>query len=149
MLITSKLLNNLLSFDYPSNKNTHCRSHNQSTLASLPMIGIDDFSDPTPPPHNMILHHTAHNSHPSHNTTEKSPITAASDMENGVGEMSDSSSSSSDSDSDSDVEEVAPVNKNISVNKSNGYSNNNSTTKIATHLLNEDLCLSESGSDSE
>lgn len=111
------------------------------------MIGIDDFSDPTPP-QNMLTHHTAHNSHPLLSTTDKSPIAAVSDMENGVGEISDTSSSSSDSDSDSDVEETAAANKNLNVNKSNGYSNN-STTKIATHLLNEDLCLSESGSDSE
>lgn len=129
--------------------NVNNESHNQSTLASLPMIGIDDFSDPVPPPHNMHAQHNIHNSHSSLNTTEKSPIVMASDTENGVGEMSDSSSSSSDSDSDSDVEETANASKSINIGKSNGYSNNNSTTKMAAHLLNEDLCLSESGSDSE
>ncbi|XP_018565960.1 ell-associated factor Eaf [Anoplophora glabripennis] len=130
--------------------NINNESHNQSTLASLPMIGIDDFSDPVPPPQNMLAPLSSHNSHSSLNTTEKSPIVMASDTENGVGEMSDSTSSSSDSDSDSDVEETANANKNINIGKSNGYSNNNSTTtKIATHLLNEDLCLSESGSDSD
>ncbi|KAJ8928904.1 hypothetical protein NQ314_018475 [Rhamnusium bicolor] len=123
-------------------------SHSQSTLASLPMIGIDDFPDPTPPPPNV--HHNSHTSLPSHtHMTEKSPIFPISDNENGVGEISDSSSSSSDSDSDSDIENTTITNKNINLSKSNGYSNGNSTSKIAAHLLNEDLCLSESGSDSE
>lgn len=125
--------------------NVNNESHNQSTLASLPMIGIDDFSDPTPPLPNMLTHHSSHPSH--NNTTEKSPVIPVSDTENGVGEISDTSSSSSDSDSDSDAEDATANNKNVS--KSNGYSNSNSTTKMDTRLLTEDLCLSESGSDSE
>lgn len=120
------------------------RTYNPSTLASLPMIGIDDF-DTTPPncpPPNSTNHH---------NSTEKSPPRfALSDTEEtAVGEISNSSSSSSDSDSDSDPDNTV-INK---VSKTNGHHSNgtstSSTTRNSTHLLNEDLCLSESGSDSD
>lgn len=99
------------------------------------MIGIDDFD--TPPQQSS-----------TQNNTDKSPsMFPLSDHENGVvGEMSDSSSSSSDSDSDSDNPDNTIINK---FNKTNGHTNGTSNTKIATHLLNEDLCLSESGSDSD
>ncbi|EFA05606.1 ell-associated factor Eaf [Tribolium castaneum] len=116
---------------YPSPK-SHANETHQSTLASLPMIGIDDFDAPPPP-----------------SSTDKSPsMFPLSDHETaGVGEMSDSSSSSSDSDSDSDNPDLTAVNK---LSKTNGHSNGTSAaTKISTHLLNEDLCLSESGSDSD
>ncbi|KAJ8964984.1 hypothetical protein NQ317_005446 [Molorchus minor] len=129
--------------------NVNNEPHSQSTLASLPMIGIDDFSDPTPTPSQTNhTHHNSHSSQPSQNTTEKSPIFPASDNENGVGEITDTSSSSSDSDSDSDIDNTSIPNKNLTLNKSNGYRNGN-TAKMAAHLLDEDLCLSESGSDSD
>ncbi|XP_044260142.1 ell-associated factor Eaf [Tribolium madens] len=125
---------------YPSPKSpkrdAHANESHQSTLASLPMIGIDDFD--TPP----------QNSCPPPNSADKSPsMFPLSDPETGVGEISDSSSSSSDSESDSDDPDNTIVNK---FPKTNGHSNGTSlATKINTHLLNEDLCLSESGSDSD
>ncbi|KAG5879591.1 hypothetical protein JTB14_005035 [Gonioctena quinquepunctata] len=84
-------------------------SHNQSTLASLPMIGIDDFVDPRPSSRNAHVSNV-HNSRTSQHTaqrppTEKWPIPSSlppPKNNNGVGEITDSSSSSSDSDSDSD-----------------------------------------------
>lgn len=107
------------------------------------MIGIDDFETTPPncPPPNSTNHQ---------NTTEKSPPRfGLSDVEeNAVGEISNSSSSSgSDSDSDSDPDNTV-INK---VSKTNGHHSNgtSSSTRNSTHLLNEDLCLSESGSDSD
>ncbi|CAH1382141.1 hypothetical protein MTP99_006057 [Tenebrio molitor] len=124
-------------------RDTHINeTHNPSTLASLPMIGIDDFDLPQssscPPPSSTT----------QPNPTDKSPsMFPISDLENGVDEMSDSSSSSSDSDSDTDPDNTV-INK---FSKTNGHHSNgtSSSTKINTHLLNEDLCLSESGSDSD
>lgn len=121
--------------------------HNQSTLASLPMIGIDDFQD-------------VPNQSTNHQSTihiEKSPNIRISDTENGVEEMSDSSSSSSSSDSDSENDAhsktITYKNNNSSTNgHTNGLSNSSSNSKLLsmpTHLLNEDLQLSESGSDSD
>lgn len=127
-----------------------CRSHAQSTLASLPMIGVDDFADLAPPPMSQ-----ANQQPSSQKTPEKSPPFRLGDYENGaVGEMSDSSSSSSDSDSDSDHDRTT-INKTL-MNKTNGYSNgvqNSGTTAKSsmppTHILTEDLCLSDSESDSD
>lgn len=121
------------------------RTHAQSTLASLPMIGLDDFSDVPPVP---ISQPTTNQKSP-----EKSPPVRATEYENGaVEEMSDSSSSSSDSDSDSEPDRSV-LNKTM-VNKTNGYSNgvqnSSSSSKLAmptTHILTEDLCLSDSESD--
>lgn len=117
--------------------------HNQSTLASLPMIGIDDFSDMS-----------ANSSAQIH--VEKSPNIHISDVENGVEEMSDSSSSSSSSDSDSDNDNLnnTVVYKNSSSTNGhmNGSPNNSANSKLPSmpaHILNEDLRLSESGSDSD
>ncbi|XP_023018513.1 ELL-associated factor [Leptinotarsa decemlineata] len=138
--------------DLHSNVN---ESHNQSTLASLPMIGVDDFSDPRPSSRNAPIANTQ-NSRPSQYTTqrpqtEKWPVPAAVPLQkvnNGVGEITDSSSSSSNSDSDSE-EDTTITNKNTNM-KPNGCSNGNpSPMKIDTRLLNDDLCLSESGSDSD
>lgn len=129
-------------------------SHNHSTLASLPMIGVDDFSDLRPPSRNA---HVASNSRAPQNLnsqrlpTEKRPMPTplpSVKVEPGIGEITDTSSSSSDSDSDSDIDTVA--NKNVippPVGKMNGYSNGN--TNSMKLLLNDDLCLSESGSDSD
>ncbi|KAK4877944.1 hypothetical protein RN001_010450 [Aquatica leii] len=100
-------------------------SHNPSMSASLPIIGEDDFSAPVTniPP-----------------MTQKSPSFHTGDYENGeVSEMSSSSSSDSDSDSDHDRAKVT---------KTNGYSNGVQTKSMpADHFLNEDLNLSDSGSD--
>lgn len=106
------------------------------------MIGIDDFSDM--PNHN-------HNASQVH--IEKSPNFHISDHENGVEEMSDSSSSSSSSDSDSENEQSKTVvykNNNSTNGHTNGLTNSNTKLpSMPTHILNEDLCLSESGSDSD
>lgn len=148
------------------------RTLSQSTLASLPMIGVDDYSDinlAVPNSHNNQSsshyassqpsqipqytnnshHHKSNNDHNSfHNNHHQ-----LSDNENGIGEITDSSSSSSDSDSDSDDNNMPTVNnstnKNANANKmTNGYTNGNtnSSMKIDT-LINDDLCLSESESD--
>lgn len=81
--------------------------HNPSTLASLPVIGMDDFADPVVP--SVMSQSQHHNNHfpalPVHNTNNgkiNSPSFNHSDHENGVGTITDSSSSSSDSDSESD-----------------------------------------------
>jgi len=135
---------------YKSPKRDHhvnTESHAQSTLASLPMIGVDDFSDVPSLPVNQQAS--------NQKSPEKSPPFRIGDYENGqVGEMSDSSSSSSDSDSDSDQDRTV-VNKTM-VNKTNGYANgvqnSGSSSKLAmppAHILNEDLCLSDSESDSD
>lgn len=74
-----------------------------------------------------------------------------SDGENRVDVMSDTSSSSdmdSDSDSDSDhgkQSQPPPP----PPPQQNGHSNGARTNLISQHILNEDLCLSESGSDSD
>ncbi|XP_056636228.1 ell-associated factor Eaf [Diorhabda sublineata] len=133
-------------------------SHNNiSTLASLPMIGIDDFSEPRPPSRNAQNSSTVHNSRtqnlsnqrPSPEKRQTPTALPTLKVENGVGEITDTSSSSSGSDSDSD--EATTVNKNsFTGSKMNGYSNGNGAAmKIDTRLLNDDLCLSESGSDSD
>lgn len=99
---------------------------------------MDDFDPPTGAP-----------------VPDKSPVFPLSDMDppggDVVGEMSSTSSSSSDSDSDSDANSTV-VDK--FGGKTNGYHSNGvnrapSPAKVAAHLLNEDLCLSESGSDSD
>lgn len=124
-------------------------SHNPSTLASLPMIGMDDFADPIPPPPTHAPHHNSRLSAPppqniTNNGNRVSPLSNHSDNDHGVGTISDSSSSSSDSDSDSD----APDNVKIK----NGYGTSGTSSKVNGHdlaTLDEDLCLSESGSDSD
>ncbi|XP_049824582.1 ell-associated factor Eaf [Aethina tumida] len=113
----------------------------QSALASLPLISLDDYSDPPPP----VQHNVNQNQH-QNQTNEKSPLFPNSDNENGIGEITDSSSSSSDSDSDSDNDESSK-----SPSKTNGHSNGLQTAaaKINNVLLKEDLCLSETGSESD
>ncbi|XP_066153939.1 ell-associated factor Eaf [Euwallacea fornicatus] len=121
-------------------------SHNSSTLASLPMIGIDDFADLAPPPSQASQNSRLSAPTPNvsvNNGKSLSPLSDHSVNENQVGTISDSSSSSSDSDSDSD----SPDNGKLK----NGH-NNTASGKVNGHdltTLDEDLCLSESGSDSE
>lgn len=108
------------------------QNNNNNALGSLP--SIDDFSDapiivtqpPQAPPQSDNL----------------------SDGENRIDVMSDTSSSSSDSDSDSDGNTTA-----VLKSQSNGHvaaatatTNNGARANL---ILNEDLCLSESGSDSD
>ncbi|KRT86329.1 hypothetical protein AMK59_2627 [Oryctes borbonicus] len=119
-------------------------SHN--TLASLPMIGIDD----PPPIIPMMQNNQVNNSNGS--ILDKSPL-YMSDIENGVEEMSDTSSSSSSSDSESD-NDTTMVSKPI--DRTNGHangmnSNNSQASKLSmpAHILKEDLCLSESDSDAD
>lgn len=118
------------------------------------MIGIDDISDPIPP----VTHHQASQSLP--NRLPNLPTSCrleqpAYSEQNGnhVGTISDSSSSSSSSDSDSDEDNDnhpnnRPYGTSSAPAKTNGYLNG-TAPKIDTHLLNDDLCLSESGSESE
>ncbi|KAJ8951129.1 hypothetical protein NQ318_021573 [Aromia moschata] len=125
--------------------------HTKSPKRDLHNSALTTSPTPRPLPLNShgATHHNSHAPQVSHNTTEKSPIFPVSDNENGVGRSPTSSSSSSDSDSDSDIDNTSVPSKNLTLNKSNGYSNGNSTAKMATHLLNEDLCLSETGISSE
>ncbi|KAK5638933.1 hypothetical protein RI129_013228 [Pyrocoelia pectoralis] len=113
---------------------------NPSMSASLPIIGEDDFSSTLTPSNN-----------PPQLPNHKSPIFPLTEYENGeVSEMSCSSSS----DSDSDCGRIEVVPKKVPPNKTNGYSNgvqnSSSSSKpsmSADHFLNEDLNLSDSGSD--
>lgn len=112
------------------------------------MISGDDFSDI-----GLSSQNTSHSSHNSHTlsftSNEKTDNSfQISDNENGVGEITDTSSSSSDSDSDSD-EDTTIKSKNPALGKANGYSNGTGALKLDTQILNDDLCLSESGSDSD
>lgn len=119
-------------------RSSHHDNQSSSAQASLPMIGMDDFSEPAPivPPA----------------TLPNPKIIEPSLSDNEIGEIStDSSSSSSDMDSDSDTERNSTAIENTL--KSNGHSNginaNKAGSSMPSHLLNEDLCLSESGSDSD
>lgn len=108
-------------------------NNNNNALASLP--SIDDFSEPTPPP-------------PPPQPPHPLPQNNLPDSENRVYLMSDeSTSSSSDSDSDSDLD-ITVVQK---PQQTNGHATANGTRPnlIPEHILDEDLCLSESGSDSD
>lgn len=120
-------------------------NHSHSTLASLPMIGMDDPAPILPTTQSSQINHSN-----GRHTVDKSPI-FMSDIDN-VEEMSDSSSSSSSSDSDSD-NDTTMVGK--AVNRTNGHSNGvtasmqASKLSMPTHILKEDLCLSESDSDAD
>ncbi|XP_077287535.1 ELL-associated factor [Arctopsyche grandis] len=135
----------------------------QSTLASLPMIGLDDLSAPaveTPPPAAALIipPTNGHNNLDTRNTP-----TFTQEPEVGVlSSSSDSSSSGSDSDhSDSDGSDSEPNRNQLTVpNNSkpavNGVANGRNLGNIDVHmpsmpmqLLNDDLCLSESGSDDD
>lgn len=113
------------------------------------MIGLDDIFDP------IVSNNNLTNSNNNIQVTvEKSPTSGLYE-ENGVGEMSDTSSSSSSSDSESDGGRGGP-NKTVISKHTNGHANGlqcsgSSATKLSmpAHILKEDLCLSESGSDSD
>lgn len=117
-----------------------------NTLASLPMIGIEEPSLIVPTNQNSQINNSSNG-----NLIDKSPL-YMSDVENAVEEMSDSSSSSSSSDSDSDNDNTI-ISK--PANRTNGHTNGLSAptqpSKLSnpTHILKEDLCLSESDSDAD
>ncbi|XP_044763676.1 ell-associated factor Eaf [Coccinella septempunctata] len=128
-----------------------------SASASLPMIGMDDFTEPRLPVSNP--HHLNSSSSQHHNASvpleKPSSFQITSDE---IGEISDSSSSSSDAESDSEDEANSTVlERNLTSNdRNNGHCNgiqNSAPPKFnsvpTSHLLKEDLCLSESGSDSD
>ncbi|CAK1549456.1 unnamed protein product [Leptosia nina] len=146
-----------------------------STLASLPMIGLDDApggaaaserhapSAPQPPhaahslhnqtshvpqaPHNPPPIHAPHtgsyNAHPSRHVPPPAPVQPS------VQQRQEDSSSSSSSDSDSDSGSGSDSDDNEPSAQQplpNGTSTN---PALPTDVLNDDLCLSESGSDSD
>ena len=115
------------------------------------MIGLDDIFDPVVPNNNLTNSGIGGGSNNIQVTVEKSPTSRLLYEENGVGEMSDTSSSSSSSDSESDGGRAGP-NKTVVSKHTNGHANGlQSATKLSmpAHILKEDLCLSESGSDSD
>ncbi|KAK9874224.1 hypothetical protein WA026_002577 [Henosepilachna vigintioctopunctata] len=152
-------------------RNTNHDTH-PSAAASLPMIGMDDFTEPRPPPINSLQncshqpnnssHHpnnSSHHSTPASHTNSSAPTVEKPSIfqitPDEIGEITDSSSSSSDGDSDSDANSTA-IEKNLtSGSRINGHSNGSQKSappkfnSVPSHLLNEDLCLSESGSDSD
>ncbi|XP_048514012.1 ell-associated factor Eaf isoform X2 [Athalia rosae] len=122
-----------------------------STLASLPMIGLDndDFALSSMP----IPAESSHGTAPPRTEVpvarertieESAPIIAESE-EGALSDSSSSSSSSDSSDSDSDAENV-PVPM-----ITNGHSNSMASPSLLMppNLLKDDLQLSESGSDSD
>uniref|UniRef100_A0A1B6D330 Ell-associated factor Eaf n=1 Tax=Clastoptera arizonana TaxID=38151 RepID=A0A1B6D330_9HEMI len=115
---------------------------------SLPQISLDDINDNTS---NCFLTGTsAFSLSPTYPSTDD----AADRSEQGVGVLSDSSSSTSGDSYSSDSESDSPPSNNDS-NKSqhgiNGHINGTISPAfpIPEHLLNEDLQLSESASDSD
>ncbi|XP_066589078.1 ell-associated factor Eaf [Prorops nasuta] len=121
----------------------------QSTLASLPMIGsdIDDFSIPLSIPSVAMPTQSSApaQTSPAVIVTVTKPPTTGID-EGALSDSSSSSSSSDSSDSDSDTENVSvPM-------ASNGHSNGaglSPSVLMPDNLLNDDLQLSESESDSD
>ncbi|XP_076670663.1 ell-associated factor Eaf-like isoform X2 [Andrena cerasifolii] len=119
-----------------------------STLASLPMIGLDNDDCPLPPsaPFPTINSSAPPKSSPAVNAQ---PTTKPVTMDSDQGALSDSTSSSSssdssDSDSDTGYASVLP--------KTNGHLNSTAsspTLVMPDNLLTEDLQLSESESDSD
>lgn len=167
--------------------------YNQSSLASLPIIGMDDFStnssaavpiksqpSTTPPmlpniinnQHNISSHQNSSSSSSTNNASAAPSLGLLNDLGT-IGEISDSSSSSSSSDSEeedeSDKEEPPTIKRpahtapppnssnswsNSNNSHSNGLSNSNhnhskSSSVPNAHILNQDLDLSESGSESD
>ncbi|OXU16952.1 ell-associated factor Eaf [Nasonia vitripennis] len=128
-------------------------SSTQSTLASLPMIGEhDDFTQSPPAPSSASVS-TSHSTAPPRTISpvvNEKPFVKTPVLDNEVGILSDSSSSDSSSDSsDSDSEPE----KTTQPTKVNGHAANGTTISpsfsMPDNLLNEDLQLSESESDSD
>ncbi|CAK1601259.1 unnamed protein product [Parnassius mnemosyne] len=153
-----------------------------STLASLPMIGLDDAPasrSPDPPvprathathaPHVPLAPHVPHSPHVPHvplathaphvplaghgnlatAPLAHAPLPAAAPPPASVASQDDSSSSSS-SDSDSDSGSGSDSDDNDSSAALPTLTNGNvSNPALPSDVLNDDLCLSESGSDSD
>ncbi|CAG4972341.1 unnamed protein product [Parnassius apollo] len=144
-----------------------------STLASLPMIGLDDAPAPRSPgptatrgthaphvphvphaPHAPHVPHVPLAGHGSHSNLAAAPLAhaplpAAAPPPAPVASQDDSSSSSS-SDSDSDSGSGSDSDDNDSSAALPTLNNGNvSNPALPSDVLNDDLCLSESGSDSD
>lgn len=120
-----------------------------STLASLPMIGSDNDDCPLPSSGSFATTDiTAPSRSPpvvSTQPTTTKPTVATDSDEGALSDSSSSSSSSDSSDSDSDME-------NVPVLGTNGHLNSGTaspTLPMPNNLLNDDLQLSESESDSD
>lgn len=125
------------------------------------MIGLDEFPEPRLPVSNSHHNSTHMNTTSSQQNNSSIPIEKPSTFHitpDEIGEISDSSSSSSDGDSDSEDEANSTVlERNLTSNdRNNGHCNgiqNSTAPKFnsvpTSRLLKEDLCLSESGSDSD
>ncbi|XP_052754715.1 ell-associated factor Eaf isoform X2 [Galleria mellonella] len=114
-----------------------------STLASLPMIGLDDSPAPAHNGYARAPERLERPERPERPAYERAPppehVPSAAQQE----DSSSSSSSNSDSDSDSGSE---------SDDNSGAYhahTNGNVSNQALPDVLNDDLCLSESGSDSD
>ncbi|XP_018328059.1 ell-associated factor Eaf [Agrilus planipennis] len=167
--------------DHLVNNSTNNDTHSQSTLASLPMIGMDDITEPPVP---VVPHSSSSSIGATPLSSKRSPPVLPvqqQNQQNGrdlIGEISDTSSSSSDSDSGSDHETTASNVKGLksgtsggsgggsstganasatATSRRNGHhanglafgSNSSPSLSMPAHILSEDLCLSESGSDSD
>ncbi|XP_015115916.1 ell-associated factor Eaf [Diachasma alloeum] len=132
----------------PPNVNSNsspAQSMGPSTHPSLPMIGADfeDFPAPAQPPKA-----TSPPSKPSPNFDTGTTTVISRDQVGVLSESSSSSSSSSSSDSDSDEETHRPM-------TANGHANGHTSSpnpilmNMPDNLLNDDLQLSESESDSD
>ncbi|XP_015597577.1 ell-associated factor Eaf [Cephus cinctus] len=134
----------------PSNSSPVPPSTVQSTLASLPMIGLDndDYAPSLPTPLASNSSAPLRTASP-HSDYQHHPTKPVATMESDEGALSDSSSSSSSSDSsdsDTDAENI-PVPM-----ATNGHSNgiaSSPSLPMPDNLLNDDLQLSESESDSD
>lgn len=120
----------------------------QSTLASLPMISSDNDDFPMSFPSYTAPHSTnPTRTSPTTNPRPPAQTTATADSEEeAVSDSSSGSSSSDSSDSDSDAENVTVA------MTANGHSNGTTSSPtlfMPNNLLNEDLQLSESESDSD
>lgn len=119
-----------------------------STLASLPMIGLDNDDCPVPSSAPFATTDITAPSRspptaPTQSTTTKPTTKTAESDEGALSDSSSSSSSSDSSDSDSDME-------NVPVLGTNGHMNSaapSPTLPMPNNLLNDDLQLSESESD--
>ncbi|XP_015173206.1 PREDICTED: ell-associated factor Eaf [Polistes dominula] len=125
-------------------------STTQSTLASLPMIGSENDDFPMMPAMTAVPAMPAMQpTQPMQQIQPMQQMQSMPEMDNNKEALSDSSSGSSSSDSsdsDSDAENV-PVST-----VTNGHPNNTTlspTSLMPNNLLNEDLQLSESESDSD
>ncbi|CAG9578626.1 unnamed protein product [Danaus chrysippus] len=129
-----------------------------STLASLPMIGFDDAQAPQThvqhaAPHMPQASHAPHSAPPPHVNhaapqtqppSQPQPPPPQRHMQPVSAQEDSSSSSSSDSDSGSGSDSDSDNDSSANHSLPNG---GNTSAALPTDVLNDDLCLSESGSD--